>query len=167
MHSMERHNKILKQQERQHAANLLKKHDLVCKQLPFGDDCSPLYLAKPHWTNRFDSKRESTIGIFCALWVSPKLLEQDQFAYNIHSKSIRKLPGYKLTSKEFASEFRSLVKSSVSQWPGIRLDCGPTTLLEGRETSELGSFADNVEERILGFAGICQHIDELLEKSIN
>jgi len=163
---MDRYNKILKQQERRHAPNLLKKHGLVCKQLQFGDDCVPLYLAKPHWTNRFDSKRESTIGIFFGLWISPELLQKNQFAYNIHSKTIRKLPGYKLTSKDFATEFRSLVKSSVSQWPGIRLDYGPTTLLEGRETSDLSSFADKVERRILGFADICHHVDNLLEKSI-
>jgi len=163
---MDRYNKILKQQERRHAPNLLKKHGLVCKQLQFGDDCVPLYLAKPHWTNRFDSKRESTIGIFFGLWISPELLQKNQFAYNIHSKTIRKLPGYKLTSKDFATEFRSLVKSSVSQWPGIRLDYGPTTLLEGRETSDLSSFADKVEQRILGFADICHHVDNLLEKSI-
>ena len=163
---MEQYNKILKQQERLHAAHLLKAQGLICKQLQFGDDCAPLYLAKPYWTNRFDAERETTIGIFCAVWISPELLEQKQFAYNIHSKTIRKLPGYKLTSKDFASDFRRLVKSSVSQWPGIRLDYGPTTLLEGRDTSELSSFAEKVEERIRGFADISHHIDDLLEKSI-
>lgn len=163
---MEQYNKILKQQERHHAPNLLKDHGLICKQLQFGDDNAPLYLAKPHWTNRFDKERESTIGIFCSVWVSPKLLEKNQFAYNIHSKALRKLPGYKLTSQKFVSDFRSLIESRVSQWPSISLDYGPTTLLQGKETCELDSFAEKVEERIFGFVDIYQHIDDLLEKSL-
>jgi len=164
---MDRYNKILKQQERQHATNLLKKYGLVCKQLQYGDDCAPLYLAKPHWTNRFNPKRETTIGIFYGLWISPQLLEKNQFAYNIHSKKIRKLPGYKLTSKDFAVKFRNLVKPSVSQWPGIRLNYGPTTLLEGRDTSELSVFAEKLAERIQAFADISHHIDDLLEESLD
>lgn len=166
---MERFNKALKQQERLHAPTLLnlKEHGLVCKQLQFGDDSAPLYLAKTHWTNRFDQDRESTIGIFCSIWVSPKLLEENQFAYNIHSKGIRNLPGYKLTSIKFASDFRNLVKFSVSQWPNISLDHGPTTLLDGRETCELDSFTQRVEERIFGFVDISKYVDELLEKSIS
>lgn len=164
---MERYNKILQQQERRHAPNLLKKHGLVCKQLQFGDDeCLPLYLAKPHWTNRFDEERESTIGIFCGIWVGPTLLKKNQFAYNIHSKTLAKLPGYKLRPKEFASEFRALVKSRVSRWPGIKLDYGPSTLLQGKETCELNSFAEKVEERIFGFVDIYKDIDDLLEQAV-
>lgn len=163
---MEAYRKILKQQEDHHAPNLLQKHGLVCKQLQFDDENAPLYLAKPHWTNRFDQQRESTIGIFCCIWVSPELLEQKQFAYNIHSKELRKLPGYKLASRKFASDFRNLVEAQVAKWPNIRLDYGPLTLLEGRETGELDSFAEKVDERISGFVDIHQHIDKLLEASL-
>lgn len=165
---MEQYNKILKQQARLHAPELLKKQGLVCKQLQFEDnECFPLYLAKQHWTNRFDEERESTIGIFCGIWVTPTLLRKKQFAYNIHAKSLRKLPGYKLTSRKFANDFRSLVRSQVSQWPNISLEHGPLTLLQGKETCELNSFAEKVEERIFGFVDIHQHIDNLLESSLN
>jgi len=157
---------ILKEQETLLAPKLLKKHGIICKQLPYGDG-APLYLAKQHWTNRFDDNRESTIGIFCAVWVGAALLKQNRFAYNIHSKALQKLPGYKLEPKKFASDFRSLVKSSVSQWPSIRLDYGPSTLLMGKEICELDSFAKKVEERILGFVDISQHIDNLLEQSLS
>ena len=161
---MDRYSKILKQQECRHAPSLLKKHGLVCKQLQFGnDECPPLYLAKPHWTNRFDRERESTIGIFCSIWVSPALLKKKQFAYNIHAKALNKMPGYKLTPKIFANDFRGLVESQVSQWPGISLDYGPSTLLQGKETCDINSFSEKVEERIVGFVGIYQHIDDLLE----
>lgn len=160
---MNQHHKILKQKEAQHAPSLLKKHGLICKQLPWDGGLNPLYLAKPHWTNRFDKKRESTIGIFCSIWVTVELLEENQFAYNIHAKQLRKLPGYKLGAREFASEFRKLVKAQVASWPNIRLDFGPLTLLEGRDSCELDAFADNVDERISAFVEIHQHIDDLLE----
>lgn len=165
---MEQYSRILKKQEHHHASNLLKKHGLLCKQLQYGDEtCSPLYLAKPHWTNRFDHKRESTIGIFCSIWVAPTLLKKKQFAYNIHAKSLQKLPGYKLTPKIFANDFRSLVKAQVSQWPGISLDFGPSTLLQGKEVCDLNSFNEKVEERIFGFVDIHEYIDNLLENSLS
>ncbi|MEE9334897.1 MAG: hypothetical protein V3U65_12490 [Granulosicoccaceae bacterium] len=163
---MKQYSKLLKQQESHHAPIVLRKHGLICKQVSFGSGPAPLYLAKPNWTNRFDQERDTTIGIFCSIWVSPALLGQKQFAYNIHSKAIRTLPGYKLTSQKFASDFRSLVKTDVSKWPGIRLDYGPTTLLEGREVCELNSFAEKIEERMHGFVDIHLHIDNLLEASL-
>lgn len=163
---MEKYLKILKQQEVKHASTLLKKHGLKLKQLDFGGDgCPPLYLAKPHWTNRFDPDRESTLGIFCSIWVAPTMLKKKHFAYNIHAKTLAKLPGYQLKPREFAAEFRALVKSDVSAWPNIRLDYGPSTLLQGKEICELDSFAEKVEERILGFVDIYEHIDDLLEQS--
>jgi len=94
-------------------------------------------------------------------------LKKNQFAYNIHAKTLQKLPGYKLTPKTFASDFRSLVKSQVSKWPNIRLDYGPSTLLQGNDSSDLTDFGERVEQRILGFVDIYKHIDELLEKSAN
>lgn len=99
--------------------------------------------------------------------MGPTLLKKKQFAYNIHAKSLQKLPGYKLTPKIFANDFRILVGSQVSQWPSIRLDYGPSTLLQGTETCELDSFAEKVEERLLGFVDICGHLDDLLEHAEN
>jgi len=158
---MKEFEKILKQQERNHAAKLKKSHGLICKQLAFGD-CSPLYIAKPHWTNRFDENRTSTVGVFCAIWVSEKDIKNEKFLYNIHSKAIKDLPGHKLKSREFADEFRRLVKSTVSDWPGISLNHGPVTLLQGSQTCDLDTFAENVEKRIMGFVDIHHHIDNLL-----
>ena len=162
---MERYSKILKQQANHHAPSVLRKHGLICKQVPFGDGPPPLYIAKAQWTNRFDEDRDATMGIFCSIWVSPALLEQKIFAYNIHAKKLRDMPGYKLVSRKFARDFRNLVKTQVSNWPNISLDHGPTTLLQGKEICELNSFAEKVEERINGFVDIHQHIDSLLEAS--
>ena len=129
-----------------------------------GED-SYLYIAKKHWTNRFDLEREATIGVFFCVWVSPELVEKQEYAYNIHSKQLHKLPTYKLASREFANEFPKIVKTRVSSWPNIRMDYGPITLLEGRGTLELGSFKETIEERISEFVGIHAQIDKLLEVS--
>jgi len=159
---MESYRHILKQHEEKNAPLLLSKHKLICRQMQYKDSAA-LYLAKPHWTNRFDSERDSTVGIFFTIWVSPELVEQKQFAYNIHSKQIRKLPGFRLASRTFAESFRSAVESRVSNWPGIRLDYGPVTLLEGRETCGMDTFADEVAHRITDFVSIHEEIDKLLD----
>ncbi len=163
---MKKHNQVLKQLEKERAADLLDEHGLLCKQMPFGKDCNPLYFGKPHWTNRFDKNRDSTIGIFAAIWVSPELMEHNQFAYNIHSKAIRKLTDYQLTSIEFAQDFRERVVTEVADWPNIRLDYGPTNLLEGRGDSDLDNFAENAGRVLQGFVDIHHHIDSLLEASL-
>ena len=161
---MEQFEKILKQQERKHAARLKKSHGLICKQLDFVD-CLPLYIAKPAWTNRFDKNRGATLGIFCSIWVGKTDLTKKKFPYNIHAKTLRKLPGYDIEPRAFADEFRRLVETEVADWPGIKLDHGPSTLLGGKDTCELDSFAEKVEARILGFVSIQHHIDNLLEAS--
>lgn len=162
---MEAYDSVLKKLERQYSKPFLAEQGVICKRLKFGDDVDPLYLAKAHWTNRFDEKRESTIGIFCAIWVTPALVAKNQFAYNIHSKAIRKLPGYQLASIPFARDFRQRVSSKVADWPDISLDHGPTTLLQGSDSSDLDDFAQRVEDRILGFVDIATDIDELLEET--
>lgn len=162
---MKKYRECLYQQERKLSPGLLEKYGLLCKQLPFVDDSEVLYVAKPHWTNRFDPKREYSIGIFCAIWVSPELLEQQQFAYNIHSLKLRQLQGFKLTSRKFADEFRSAVKASVASWPNVRMDYGPMTLLEGRCECSIDSFSKLVEERVNGFVSIHHEIDKLLDAS--
>ena len=161
---MEKHHAVLKQQEEKSAAGLLSKHNLVCRQMQFGGEL-PLYLAKPHWTNRFDAERTSTIGIFFSIWVSPKLIEQGKFAYNIHSKQLSKLLGYKLKPRKFADEFRLAVEARVADWPGIRMDYGPSTLLQGHDSCDLDSFAEKVVGRVSEFVGIHKEIDNLLDRS--
>ena len=160
---MEEYREILAQQEKSLAPMLKKKHSLICKQLAYDDETAALYIAKPHWTNRFDPQRKSTIGIFCTIWVSPELLEQQQFAYNIHSLRLRQLSGFKLTSRKFASDFRAAVKPTVESWPNIRLDYGPLTLLEGRCACTLDTFSASVSERVNGFVSIHHKIEQLLE----
>ena len=158
---MKHYRDILAKQEKSWAAKM-KKLGMQCQQLPFGKDTAVLYIAKPHWTNRFDPKRESTIGIFCSIWVTEKLITQGKLSYNIHSKQIRKLPGYKFTSIVFADEFRQRVNPIVADWPGISLKHGPGTLLQGQDTITLDNFESKVKKRITGFVDIHQEIDALL-----
>lgn len=161
---MERYRKILEQQADKHASSLRTTYGLLCSQMQYADD-PVLYLAKPAWTNRFDQERESTIGIFFSIWVTSELVERGQFAYNIHAKQLRKLSGYKLTARKFADEFRQAVKASVANWPGVRMDFGPLTLLEGRVDCTLDDFARKIEQRITGFVTVHHEVDNLLDAS--
>lgn len=108
-------------------------------------------------------QRESTVDIFCAIWVSGDLISNNQFAYNIHSKKLRALPGYKLTSVKFAEAFRQSVASTVIDWPNVDMDFGPLTLLEGRGDCSLSTFGEHVSERVRGFVEVSGEIDRLLE----
>jgi len=163
---LEKYRKVLKQCERKHAKSLLDEYGLICKQMKYGDEVASLYIAKKHWTNRFDQDRSATIGIFFCIWTSSEMLENQEYAYNIHSIKLRKLPGYKLASREFASDFREAVKSRIASWPNIKTNFGPLTLLEGRDNMHIDSFDQNVEERILDFVGIHEEIDNLLQMSV-
>ena len=61
---MQEYRKILKQLEKAYAPTLLQDYGLVCRQMQYSDEDVALYVAKKHWTNRFDHKRENTIGVF-------------------------------------------------------------------------------------------------------
>lgn len=161
---MDEYHAVLKKQEEKNAPELLSKHKLVCKQLQYGN-CAPLYVAKPHWTNRFDSNRESTVGIFYAIWVSEKPADQGKYFYNIHSKKLKDLPNYKLRPRKFADEFRSAIEARVSNWPGIRMDYGPSTLLQGHDVCDVGNFARKIDQRLKDLVSIYTEIDGLLDAS--
>ena len=159
---MEKYRSVLKKLEKKHAQSLSDKYGLTCKQIQYGEDTAALYIAKKNWTNRFELDREKTIGIFYCVWVSPELLEEEKYAYNIHSLKLRDLPGYKLSSREFANEFRAVVKSRVASWPNISMDYGSLTLLEGRDLCNIDTFVHKVEKRISDFVEIYEEIDKLL-----
>lgn len=160
---MKEYHAILEQQGKRLAPKLLKKHGLTCKALAYAKDEPVLYLAKPEWTNRFDPDRESTIGIFCSVWITAASLKSHKFPYNIHAKKLAKLPGYTLKPKQFAEDFRATVADKIKDWPAVRTDYGPGTLLQGKDVCELESFASRVEDRINAFADIHHDIDKLLE----
>jgi len=159
---MEKYRNALKKLENKHAQSLSDKYGLTCKQIQYRDDTAALYIAKKNWTNRFERDREKTIGIFFCVWVSPELLEEEKYAYNIHSLKLRDLPGYKLASRKFANQFRAAVTSRVASWPNIGMDYGPLTLLEGRDLCKMDTFDQKVEKRISDFVAIHEEIDKLL-----
>ena len=162
---MEEYHKVLNQLEKEYAQALLQDYSLICKQMHYRGEDTALYVSKKHWTNRFDLKRETTIGVFFCVWVSRELLKTQEFAYNIHSLKLRSLPGYRLASGEFAADFRKLVQSRVASWPNIRMDYGPLTLLEGRDSCNLDDFYIRAERRLLDFVSIHKEIDKLLDES--
>ena len=51
--------------------------------------------------------------------------------YTIHALQMRKLKGYKITSKEFAAAFREKFTAFANQWPNVSMQYGPLTLMEG------------------------------------
>lgn len=155
---------VLKLVEKRQAPELLREFGLVCRQLPFDAETAALYVAKPHWTNRFDERRESTSGIFFTVWVTPALIERSRLAYNVHSLKLRELQGYKLASRKFAEEFRQTVRPYVRAWPNISMDFGPLTLLQGYDNYAAKSFEPTVTRRVLDFVEVHQAIDRLIDK---
>lgn len=54
---------------------------------------------------------------------------QDRVFYNIRALKLRELEGYAITSRDFARDFRDRFEAMRDQWPNVRVDFGPATLM--------------------------------------
>lgn len=161
---MDNHFIVLQALQQSIGPEMLARNELVCKAMPH-DDSAVFYLAKNEWTNRLVKKAgEDTQGVFCSLWTNAELIKQGRFSYNIHSLKLHALPACRLTSRKFAEDFRNAVKDRIREWPNVRTDYGPLTLLQGYELCELDDFSTKARERVEAFASISGIIDALFEQ---
>jgi hypothetical protein len=70
-------------------------------------------------------------GIFFSIWLDEESVQRQRLKYNIHALKLRQLTAYRATSIDFAKEFRKHFAGLQSDWPNIRVDFGPLTLMQG------------------------------------
>jgi hypothetical protein len=134
---------------------------LICKQGFYGS-CPVLKLQKPAWTNDDMKSIPNQTGVFFSIWIDEKSAARRQANYNIHALKMRQLKNYKVTSIDFAKNFRKRFKPLQRDWPHVSVDYGPLTLMQGW----LPIVADQFEDDCLGlmnrFGVISPIIDDLL-----
>jgi hypothetical protein len=137
-------------------------HRLVCKQ-GFYDGCAVLKLQKPSWTNDSMDQVRNTSGIFFSIWTNKASLSKRRARYNVHALKMRELRGYSITSRDFASAFRRRFAPVQSEWPHVRVDFSPLTLMEGWMTIDPHRFSDDVHGLMSRFESLVPVIDDLLD----
>ncbi len=119
----------------QNAANSLEHEAIKSKNLEVAVglylDSVFLKVYKLSWTNDQNTPLTSESRIFFSIWVNDLTLAKQQIFYNIHALKLRKLVGYRIESRKFATLFRSYFIEFQHLYPNVSTDFGPLTLMEG------------------------------------
>jgi hypothetical protein len=114
---------------------------------------------------------QNQTGIFFSIWTNEKAANQRQASYNIHALKLRQLAGYRITSRDFAHDFRQSFAPMRAAWPNVSVDYGPLTLMQGWIEVDPDHFEDHFEDRFENdalallerFAQMSPVIDRLLQ----
>jgi hypothetical protein len=135
---------------------------VVCK---VGDHV--LKLQKPAWTNDDMRNTPNRSGIFFSIWWDGGAEPVCRANYNIHALKLRQLRGFKITSRDFAEDFRRRFRRAAGHWPNVSTEFGPLTLMQGWIDVVATAFEADVIRLMNRFLEISPIIDELLEKRRN
>lgn len=126
-----------------------------------------LKLHKRSWTNPGQDPLTAETRIFFSIWIDAKAVAEQKLLYNIHAFKLRKLKGYRIPAIKFAEAFRDSFKDLASQWPNVRTDFGPLTLMEGQVKIDLRDFQRELTELSGHFITAAPLLDQTLEKFRN
>ncbi len=141
---------------------LLDKHNL---EVLVGTwvNSSVLKVQRRSWTEAQRVPGSKHTGIFFSVWVTEQSLKKKQALYNIHALCLRSLPAYTLQSREFAAAFRAQFADQKNGWPGVSVEYGPQTLMQGWVPLDEKLFEKDVERLVRLFIPLADAIDALLE----
>ncbi len=135
---------------------------LICKE-GFYKNCCVLKLQKASWTNdRMDQVLNKT-GVFFSIWIDKEAGSKGRANYNIHALKLRQLKKYSITSRDFASDFRTSFAPLHDAWPNVSVDYGPQTLMQG--WIEVGP--DRIEYDLLVLMEQFQELSPLIDRLLN
>lgn len=121
-----------------------------------------LKLYKKSWANSPGDPLTAETRIFFSVWVNEKTLQEQKMYYNIHALKLRKLKGYAIESRKFASVFRAGFERYRNKWPNVAVDLGPLTLMEGWVKTDDEKMPEQVTMLANNFLEIAHLIDEAL-----
>ena len=122
-------------------------------------ESAALKVLKPNWT---DGAGHET---FFSVWLDAKDLKKGRFNYNIHALKMRLLPGYAMSAGDFASGFRRRLAAVGGDWPNLKTDYGPQTLMQGWRPFDPQTFREEVAHLVREFVKIHKIIDDLMEEA--
>ncbi len=123
-----------------------------------------LKLYKIGWANKSADPLLSTSRIFFSVWIGDEAIKDHKLLYNIHALKLRQLNGFKITSRDFATDFRERFKPFEHHWPNVSTAFGPLTLMEGFVNIDMESFQHEITTLANKFLAIDYLIDELLDE---
>ena len=139
---------------------------LICKQGLY-QSSSVLKLQKATWTNDPMDQLQNQTGLFFSIWTNEEAARVRQAFYNIHALKLRQLAGYRITSRDFAHDFRQSFAPMRAAWPNVSVDYGPQTLMQGWIEVDPDHLEDRFENDALAllerFAEMSPVIDRLLQ----
>jgi hypothetical protein len=128
--------------------------------------CAVLTLQKRCWRNNGMRRAPDDTGIFFSVWVGANDAKRKRANYNIHALKLRQLAGYRITSRDFAKDFRAEFARVERAWPNVSVDYGPQTLMRGWIEIDAKRFAGDVLALLHRFDGVSRIIDQLLARRV-
>jgi hypothetical protein len=125
-------------------------------------DSVVLKIQKRSWLNQTPQAKPFRESVFFSVWICDEAIKQNVLFYNIHALKMRELKGYAIKSREFAQDFRQRFKPFEAQWPNVKTDFGPLTLMEGWVKTDPENFENELSDLSHKFLTIEFIIDELL-----
>jgi hypothetical protein len=123
-----------------------------------------LRMHRKTWANKPFEQPQSDTAIFFSIWLNVGDVKTGRLFYNIHALKLRQLRGYRITSREFAADFRAGFKPFAQYWPNVSVDFGPLNLMEGWMALDAAAIAADVSAMATGFLELAPLIDALLER---
>jgi hypothetical protein len=117
---------------------------------------------KPDWSGDKQNPLTAESRIFFSIWINDKTIGENKLYYNIHALKLRKLIGYKITSRDFAERFRKQFIKQQEDWPNTDTRYGPLTLMQGWEKLEPETMENDIVRLAKNFLKISPIIDETL-----
>ncbi|RXM40802.1 hypothetical protein BOQ62_04340 [Chryseobacterium sp. CH21] len=123
-----------------------------------------LKVYKPEWSGNPQSPLDAEGRIFFSVWVNDETIRENKMYYNIHAFKLRTLKHYKIPARDFAQNFRKEFLKYQNDWPNVKVNYGPLTLMEGWLELEEDTIEKAVNELAQRFLNISPIIDSVLEQ---
>ncbi|WP_106916605.1 hypothetical protein [Chryseobacterium aurantiacum] len=125
-------------------------------------ESAALKLYKAEWSGDPLSPPDATGRIFFSIWINDSSIHEGKMYYNIHALKVRTLKNYTISSRKFAQDFRNEFLKYQKDWPNVRVDYGPLTLMQGWVELKADNLQENIGELVRNFLKISFIIDRVL-----
>jgi hypothetical protein len=142
---------------------MLKKNGIITEVGRYMD-AIVLKLYKNTWINHLQDMANTESKIFFSIWINETVKKEKQLHYNLHGINLRKLNGYAIESKKFATAFRDHFSTIENDWPNVSMAFGPQTLMQGWMKIDPENFLPDILNLSGKFLNYHYLVDDTLQK---